>query len=65
MLVTISPRAPSSVRVYASACALFVASASAALPAYQVKDLGTLGGANTQAADLNEARANHWILRNR
>ncbi len=43
------------------ACALFsfgiltATSASAALPVYQVQDLGTLGGSVTQASDLNEA----------
>jgi hypothetical protein len=40
---------------FASTGVLFVSSAIAAPPAYQVQDLGTLGGAVTQAMDLNEA----------
>lgn len=35
--------------------ALWVAAANGAMPAYQVQDLGTLGGSITQVTDLNDA----------
>ena len=53
MRVTIRPRAACACGI-APLCALWISTAAAGLPAYQVKDIGTLGGATTHAADLNE-----------
>jgi probable HAF family extracellular repeat protein len=36
-------------------CAFVTSAACAAIPTYQVQDLGTLGGATTQATDINDA----------
>lgn len=54
MSTNLSPRAVRACAL-ASACVFYVAAAGAALPAYQIKDLGTLGGTVTQASDINEA----------
>jgi probable HAF family extracellular repeat protein len=48
------PRRPLVGCVLGSMFAFWASTANADLPAYQVKDLGTLGGAITQATDLNE-----------
>ena len=54
MRVTIRPRALCACGG-APLCALWISTAVAALPAYEVRDIGSLGGTTTQAADLNEA----------